>query len=71
MKKKKLFFPEQLKAALKYGYKIELINGHEFSRFNLFNEYIYHFYNIILEKKTKSIGSFLKSQAPPGSLIFS
>jgi hypothetical protein len=26
--------------------KIELINGHEFSRFNLFNEYIYHFYNI-------------------------
>ena len=40
MKKKNLFFPEQLKAALKYGYKIELINGHEFSRFNLFNEYI-------------------------------
>jgi DNA polymerase type B, organellar and viral len=48
---KKKFFPEQLKAALKYGYKIELINGHEFSSFNLFNEYIYHFYNIILEKK--------------------
>jgi hypothetical protein len=41
-----VYFSEQLKAAKNYGYKIEIINGHEFSKVKIFNEYIHHFYDI-------------------------
>lgn len=43
---KGVYFSEQLKAAIKYGYKIKPLNGHEFTRAKLFNDYIYHFYDI-------------------------
>jgi hypothetical protein len=50
---KGVYFSEQLKAAIKYGYKISPINGHEFTRAKLFNDYIQHFYDI---KKNASGG---------------
>lgn len=48
-----VYFSELLKEAVKHGYKIKLINGHEFSKANIFNNYIHHFYNI----KKNSTGS--------------
>jgi len=48
-----IYFSEELKTASKYGYKIKLLSGYEFSKYNLFNEYVDYFYNI----KKNSIGS--------------
>ena len=41
-----VYFSEELKAVQKYGYKIELIKGIEFSKVILFEVYIKHFYEI-------------------------
>ena len=46
-----IYFSEELKAVLlrigeKYGYKFKLLEGYEFSRINLFSDYVNHFYNI-------------------------
>jgi hypothetical protein len=35
-----------LKEVVKHGYKVELISGYEFSKFDLFSEYVDHFYHI-------------------------
>lgn len=40
-----------MKALLDYGYKFKLIRGYEFSKIDLFNDYVNHFYNI---KKTST-----------------
>jgi len=42
-----------LKAAIKLGYKIKLLSGYEFSKCDLFNEYVEHFYTV----KKNSVGS--------------
>ena len=44
-----IYFTEELKAVAKYGYKVELIKVYNFSKSNIFNNYIHFFYNI---KKT-------------------
>ena len=33
-------------AVIKYGYKIQLIKGYEFSKVKLFDKYVDHFYNL-------------------------
>ena len=40
-----IYFSEELKEVIKYGYKIRLINGYEFSKADLFSDYVYHFYD--------------------------
>ena len=47
------YFSEEIKAAIKLGYKIELLKGYEYSKCDLFNDYINHFYEI----KKNSVGS--------------
>lgn len=39
-----IYFSEELKAVIKYGYKIKLINGYEFSKIDLFDSYVGHFF---------------------------
>ena len=46
---KGIYFSEELKALIKYGYKFKLIRGYEFSKIDLFSDYVDHFYNL---KKT-------------------
>lgn len=41
-----IYFTEELKAVEKYGYKIELIKVYNFSKANIFDNYINYFYNI-------------------------
>lgn len=41
-----VYFSEELKAVQAQGYKIKLIEGYEFSKINLFESYINHFFNI-------------------------
>ena len=48
-----VYFSEELKAVQKYGYKIEIIKGVEFSKANIFGDYIKHFYDI----KKNSVGA--------------
>lgn len=48
-----VYFSEELKAVQKYGYKLTLINGYEYSQISLFNKYVEHFYN----KKKNSSGA--------------
>lgn len=48
-----IYFSEELKAAKKLGYKIIPLNGYEFEKGYLFNDFIDHFYNI----KKNSSGS--------------
>jgi hypothetical protein len=43
---KSIYFTEEMKTLLNYGYKFKLIKGYEFSKYYLFNEYVNHFYNI-------------------------
>ena len=43
-----IYFSEELKALIKYGYKFKLIQGYEFSQIDLFSDYVNRFY---LEKK--------------------
>ncbi|KDR65024.1 hypothetical protein GALMADRAFT_82379 [Galerina marginata CBS 339.88] len=40
------YFSEELKEAVKYGYKIKMLKGYEYSKYDLFKSYIEHFYNI-------------------------
>jgi len=47
-----VYFTEELKTIVKYGYKVELIKVYNFSKNNIFNNYINFFYNI----KKKSVG---------------
>ena len=48
-----VYFTEEMKALLKYGYSFKLITGYEFSKTYLFNDYVEYFYN----KKKTSKGS--------------
>lgn len=48
-----VYFSEELKAVVKHGYEVTLIKGYEFSKINLFNDYINHFY----DKKATSTGA--------------
>jgi hypothetical protein len=48
---KGIYFSEELKALLDYGYQFKIIRGYEFSKIDLFNDYVDHFYNI---KKTST-----------------
>lgn len=41
-----VYFTEELKTIVKYGYKVELIKVYNFSKSNIFNNYINFFYNI-------------------------
>jgi len=43
------YFSEELKEALKHGYKFKLITGYKYSKIDLFSDYIDHFYQL---KKT-------------------
>jgi hypothetical protein len=43
---KGVYFSEELKAVEKLGYEFKLIKGYEFSKSNLFGEYVNHFFNI-------------------------
>lgn len=52
------YFSEELKEAIQIGYKIKPIRGYEYSKFNLFDGYINHFY----EKKNIAL-------VPPGLLL--
>lgn len=47
-----VYFTEELKTIVKYGYKVELIKVYNFSKSNIFNNYIKFFYEI----KKNSIG---------------
>ncbi len=46
-----IYYSEELKAVEKYGYKVEIIKGLEFSKAKIFTDYINHFYEI---KKTST-----------------
>ena len=48
-----VYFSEELKAVKALGYEIKLLTGYEFSKFDLFSNYISHFYAM----KRDSIGS--------------
>jgi DNA polymerase elongation subunit (family B) len=48
-----IYFSEELKTIVKYGYKVELIKVYNFSKANIFNNYIKFFYNI----KKNAVGS--------------
>jgi hypothetical protein len=41
-----VYFSEELKTVSKHGYKINLIKGYEFSKLDLFTNYVNHFYLI-------------------------
>jgi len=43
-----IYFSEELKAMIPLGYKFKLIRGFEFSKINIFNNYVDHFFNIKL-----------------------
>ena len=45
-----VYFTEELKTIVKYGYKVELIKVYNFSKNNIFNNYINFFYNIKKKK---------------------
>ena len=51
------YFSEELKAVQAKGYKINLIDGYEFSKINLFNKFIDYFYNI--KKNSKGAERFI------------
>jgi hypothetical protein len=41
-----IYFSEELKKCQKFGYKFTLIQGWEFSKIKLFDDYVNHFYNV-------------------------
>jgi len=45
------YFSEELKAVQKYGYTFKFIKAYEFSKIDLFSDYVKHFY----EQKKNSI----------------
>jgi len=48
-----VYFSEELKAVVKLGYNIQLINGYEFTKEYIFKDYVEHFY----ESKKNSFGA--------------
>lgn len=48
-----VYFSEELKAVEYLGYKFKLLKGYEFTKANLFNNYVDHFFNI----KRTSVGA--------------
>lgn len=46
------YFSEELKAVLPHGYKFNFLEGYEFSKIDLFSDYVNHFY----DKKKNSVG---------------
>jgi DNA polymerase type B, organellar and viral len=48
-----IYFSEELKAVQPLGYEFRLIQGYEFSKANIFNSYVDHFFNI----KRNSVGT--------------
>jgi len=56
-----VYYSEELKAAVKLGYEIKLIEGIRFSKFNPFNEYIDHFYNL-KKNSDKNSGTYFISK---------
>ena len=44
-----IYFSEELKAAVNYGYEVKLIEGYHFSKYRPFDKYIEMFYNLKLE----------------------
>lgn len=42
-------------AVIKYGYKIQLIKGYEFSKVKLFDKYVDHFYNLKILQVQQSL----------------
>jgi hypothetical protein len=46
------YFSEELKAVLEYGYKFKYLEGYEFSKIDLFSEYVHNFF----EQKKNSSG---------------
>jgi hypothetical protein len=48
-----VYFTEEMKALLEYGYKFKIKGGYEFTKMDLFNDYVDHFYN----KKKTSVGA--------------
>ena len=50
---KGIYFSEELKAVINYGYKVEILKCYQFTRGNLFTNYVNHFY----DKKKNSIGA--------------
>lgn len=49
---KGVYFSEEMKSLLKYGYNFKLLRGYEFNKFYLFNDYVDYFFN----KKKNSTG---------------
>jgi DNA polymerase type B, organellar and viral len=47
------YFSQEIKECIKHGYRFKFIKGYEYSKCNLFNNYVNHFYNI----KKNSSGS--------------
>ena len=47
-----IYFSEELKAVSKHGYKINLIRGYEFSKINLFKDYVRDFFKLKRNAKT-------------------
>jgi hypothetical protein len=47
-----VYFSEELKAVLPHGYQFKFLEGYEFSKIDLFSDYVNHFY----EKKRNSVG---------------
>jgi hypothetical protein len=41
-----VYFTEKFKGIIKYGYTVDLIKVYNFSKSNIFNDYIEYFYNI-------------------------
>ncbi len=41
-----VYFSEELKEVVDRGYKVKLIKGYEFSKIDLFTDYVYHFYDL-------------------------
>jgi hypothetical protein len=52
-----VYFSEILKEVVKYGYEVTPINGQEFTKAKLFNDYIEHFYDI--KKNSEGALSFI------------
>lgn len=46
-----VYFTEEMKALLEYGYKFKILRGYEFTQIYLFNEYVDYFYKNKNKKK--------------------
>ena len=48
---KGVYFSEELKLAIKHGYKVQLLKGYEYDKYYLFTDYIIHFYDININSR--------------------